>query len=172
MSGPKVKKSDIIKRKTFGIFSHYGIVNEVNENGNPISLYEYNGANKLNSKIQISSLEKFLDNADRYEIEQIQNKEVYSESETLERASKDLDSKLGGYNVFYNNCEHWAKFIKLKDPSFYELNSLTYSAIIIVIYIIVVLIYLLGISIKVMINIIFYISLSCLVLFLSTNKNF
>lgn len=99
-----MKKGDIIRisilrKADFGP-EHYGIYDGYG------GVYHYNGYTIDNVYVQHSSLGEFEDGGRAYVYSGYEAR--FSPDEIVRRAGSKLGSHFGGYNLYSNNCEHFA----------------------------------------------------------------
>ena len=143
-SRPSPKHGDVL-RVNRGLYSHYGVYAE---GGHVIHYTGANGPNDFNGIVRETSLEEFLNGSQDYDVctfpetpdnltrtlpaghdhqlyqlwqavksQRLKGYHLYSGDETVRRARSKLGQ--GGYNLAFNNCEHFAVWCKtgIRDSS-------------------------------------------------------
>ena len=143
---PQPQNGDVL-RVNRGLYSHYGVY--VEESEHVIHYTGANGPADFNGIVRETSLAEFLNGAEHFDVctfpnfpplssplsqgglkggklfqlwqavkaAKLKGYHLYSGSETVERARSKLGT--GGYNLAFNNCEHFAVWCKtgIRDSS-------------------------------------------------------
>lgn len=112
MSTPQ--NCDVIKVARWnGVYAHYGVYDETPDGGHVIHYTGENEHSDFKGVVRETSFEEFLAGDENYLIRKF-NKDkypnVYSGEETVKRARSQIGR--AGYNLAFNNCEHFAVWCK------------------------------------------------------------
>ncbi|WP_163468191.1 lecithin retinol acyltransferase family protein [Fusobacterium sp. IOR10] len=104
--------------RCLGAYYHHGI-----DVGNG-KIIHYTGepGKKINASIEITSINEFL-NGGKLEI--VKYSKCLSETETISRAFELIGEK--NYNLFFNNCEHFANYCKVGETKSEQVNNMKYG---------------------------------------------
>ena len=125
MSG--AKHGDVIK-VAHSLYSHYGIYVKTLFGERVIHYTGEDGPQDLNGIVRETDLSVFLNGEEDYQVCHLDPKvfkTIYSGSETVARAKSKLSNK--GYNLLWNNCEHFAIWCKTGESVSSQVRDLTYG---------------------------------------------
>jgi hypothetical protein len=107
-------KGDHIKVKRIG-YSHHGI-----DIGDGTVVHYTDGlGNKINAEVKQTSMQEFLDDGGELQIVK------YNKSSSTDKVVRSAKSRVGekGYDLIFNNCEHFARWCKTGDKKSEQVND-------------------------------------------------
>lgn len=108
------QNGDVIKVARWnGVYAHYGVYAETPDGGHVIHYTGENEHSDFKGVVRETSFEEFLAGDKNYSIRKFDKDKypnVYSGEETVKRARSQIGR--AGYNLAFNNCEHFAVWCK------------------------------------------------------------